>query len=284
MKKIFILAAILVIGGAAYNVPPAWEGANFSHKLHIEDNGLSCTDCHFYEGKPEFANEACANCHDNPLSDEFIKFGKNMAATRVKVGYQHHSEFDHTKHLDRGALCEQCHGKMAEVNTGSPENWPKHKQCWACHDNKQAPANCELCHANIEDRKPANHSNIFKYTHGKLASTVKGNDCTSCHKSADKCAECHRGDNFETASHPHDFIYRHSFDAKRNKANCLECHDDGAFCAECHFSLKVKPESHTTGNFFRIHKDEFMKDANSCALCHSQADAICLRCHNIVKP
>jgi hypothetical protein len=283
MKKIFILAAIMTLAVAGYQVPEPWVGMHYSHTLHLVDAGLTCTDCHFTEGKATFSKEACANCHEDELDAAFLVFGSNMGAARAKVGYQPHPEFDHQKHLDRGAVCEQCHGDMAKVTVGSPANWPKHEQCWTCHDNNKTASNCELCHSDIEKRKPSNHSTIFKHTHGKLAGSVNGKDCLACHKGSSSCAECHRGDNFSNVSHPADFIYTHPFDAKRAQYDCQKCHDTGSFCAECHAAMQVKPETHNE-SFLWSHKNFFREDPSACAICHSQTEPVCLKCHSIANP
>ncbi len=275
------LIFILFVSAKNDNLIPAWEQSYFSHKLHFE-NDVTCDVCHTDMKNPVPAFEECSACHDEEINSEFINLVKDLKSYRKGYGYFPHPEFSHPEHLEASAKCEDCHGNMTEVDMGTQENWPKHDQCWKCHNDKNAPADCNICHLNLKERKPADHTSIFINSHGKLASTSKGKDCLNCHKFASNCSECHRGDNFESYSHPHDYIFNHKLKKKTKKFKCSTCHSNSSFCSECHIALSIWPESHNEPDFkFISHKNYFKSNPNDCITCHSQSSPVCFKCHSI---
>lgn len=99
----------------------------FSHKVHAEDQGMACEDCHFfnddgsYNGIPTTAQ--CAECHSDVLgSDPAEKtFVEEYVAKEKEVPwviYQHQPDnvyFSHAAHKKQE--CASCHPDMAKNDT-----------------------------------------------------------------------------------------------------------------------------------------------------------------------
>lgn len=132
----------------------------FNHRLHIEEVGLECTDCHIYalEGvRATIPNiEVCGDCHEEAMTEsaeealtvEHIRDGIPIPWRKV-YHVPEHVYFSHRRHTTLGGIdCEQCHGAMEEreqpltdplVPLGMDE-------CLDCHRQADATTDCILCH------------------------------------------------------------------------------------------------------------------------------------------
>jgi len=54
--------------------------------------------------------------------------------------------FSHKNHLDTGATCETCHGKVAERNRLFQGDDISMGGCMNCHRSKRASLDCTFCH------------------------------------------------------------------------------------------------------------------------------------------
>ncbi len=133
----------------------------FSHKIHIVDQGLDCVECHRYVVKNRKAtlptNEVCAGCHSEPQgssSEEqklvaLLSSGEEIKWQRVYV-LPEHVYFSHFRHVTLGQIgCQNCHGEMKEL--AAPPRKPatgiiNMNFCIGCHKDRRASTDCLACH------------------------------------------------------------------------------------------------------------------------------------------
>jgi hypothetical protein len=153
----------------------------FNHLMHVEDVGMMCDDCHYYDDQGRFSGipdtVMCLDCHtwsapqneDNAKETAFIQEYVDEYDMPVKpVEWLVYSKqpdcvyFSHIAHTDRGGFeCAECHGDMG-TNADPPplyrnrltgysrfvyENM-KMNDCGDCHLKHDAPENnaCFVCH------------------------------------------------------------------------------------------------------------------------------------------
>jgi hypothetical protein len=128
----------------------------YSHKLHV-GMGLKCKECHTMPEPGELmtipATAKCMTCHatvkkDSPAIQKLAGFAaQNKPVPWVRV-YQIPSYvlFAHKSHLEGGATCETCHGKVAERDQLWREGDVGMTACMTCHREHKASNDCGLCH------------------------------------------------------------------------------------------------------------------------------------------
>jgi hypothetical protein len=95
----------------------------FSHKHHVEDDGIDCRYCHTSVEQSAFAGipptKTCMNCHSQifasspylePIRESF-RTGKPIEWTRVHK-LPEFVYFDHSIHVSKGVGCASCHGQV----------------------------------------------------------------------------------------------------------------------------------------------------------------------------
>jgi heme/copper-type cytochrome/quinol oxidase subunit 2 len=136
---------------------------SFDHRLHIEDLGVDCMNCHETvledqrSGIP--ANETCEGCHDPADLDEStsaeLRKVLDHLKRQVEIPWKRihdlptHTAFSHSRHVTGGNVeCVQCHGDLARHATPQPRpafnlemNW-----CVDCHEQREASLACRSCH------------------------------------------------------------------------------------------------------------------------------------------
>jgi len=95
----------------------------FSHKHHVEDDGIDCRYCHTSVEQSAFAGipptKTCMNCHSQifaaspylePIRESF-RTGKPIEWTRVHK-LPEFVYFNHSIHVNKGVGCASCHGQV----------------------------------------------------------------------------------------------------------------------------------------------------------------------------
>jgi len=133
----------------------------YNHKVHIENAGLKCNECHIYVETMASATlpslELCRNCHDTaPVSDspEELTLLKYVAEQKdipwVKIyNVPDHVYFSHRRHVVGGELdCSACHGAMNEMTKPVTSQYLQvtMENCMACHRNNKVSNDCLSCH------------------------------------------------------------------------------------------------------------------------------------------
>ena len=270
----------------------------FSHQLHVDDEGLDCTDCHAdveasRAGTDNLmpTHETCSDCHD--VDDEATCGTCHNDTANPRIGpriVDYSRLFSHELHLAADVACASCHEQMDRKTTVEPYHLPTMVACLDCHETRHAPTDdCRSCHTPDERLTPRNHTTDFmRRTHGDLAATQAvtpsgDKTCQTCH-SDDFCQDCHEGDNLDRFTHPLNFAFTHALEAQAADQNCSSCHTDRQFCTDCHRDNQILPHTHRPGWVNRLdggrHRFEATADLESCIACHeSDADRICQPCH-----
>jgi hypothetical protein len=166
MKRAAILAGTFVIiafsaagfvlarGGSARQPIP------FSHRLHVEEIGAICTDCHVYAETGIRATipnvEICAYCHTDPLTESPEEaLVLDHVGSEEPIGWQKvlampdHVFFSHRRHTTVGGIeCVVCHGAVEEADAAltRPLVRMTMDSCMSCHEEYEASNDCILCH------------------------------------------------------------------------------------------------------------------------------------------
>ncbi len=141
---------------AAATAAPAAAVA-FDHRVHVADNGLDCQFCHAYArrgpvaGLPPVAR--CAGCHrfvaaESPaVASLMARFeaGEPLAWTRVHQ-LPDYVRFTHKRHVRAGVACRTCHGDVGAMRTVEQVAPLTMGWCVGCHEQRQAPDDCLICH------------------------------------------------------------------------------------------------------------------------------------------
>ena len=137
------------------------QPVEYSHKVHIETAGMTCTDCHIYADKAASATipniDVCQTCHaDEPVSKSpeelkvinHVKEEKEIPWRQIyKV--PDHVYFSHRRHVVDGAVeCSECHGAVAEA--AGPVTYQiipvTMENCLNCHKQREVTTDCLACH------------------------------------------------------------------------------------------------------------------------------------------
>lgn len=150
-----LIAWALAITAAAQSTPPV-QPLPFSHKQHTA-SGLKCKECHANEDPGEMmgfpATSKCMACHveiakEKPTIQKLKSYAQSKEPIPWVRVYQipAYVEFSHRTHLGAGAVCETCHGPVAERDALVKEANISMGACMECHRLNKAPNNCTLCH------------------------------------------------------------------------------------------------------------------------------------------
>ncbi len=159
----FISLALLVLlySWINYGATKITQPISFSHKIHIEQAELTCTDCHKYVETMASATipniDVCADCHsDEPLGDskeeeKLIKYIQDNQRVPWQKIYSvpHHVYFSHRRHVTIGEIkCISCHGNVEELTEpASYPLWlPTMNNCIDCHKKNKITYDCLACH------------------------------------------------------------------------------------------------------------------------------------------
>ncbi len=150
---IFFLAGFVIMLALGWFVFPMLlysqkaQPVSFSHRLHIENAGLDCQNCHgfredgTFKGVPNMMSDsdgACLNCHDDPASPQGEDprekaFLEDLVAQGVeKIDWLVYSRqppcvfFPHAAHMLKAEIeCRHCHG--AKEDEDAPPVYEKNR-------------------------------------------------------------------------------------------------------------------------------------------------------------
>ena len=291
MKKLYFIGGLIIISGIVVAGQLKWDSdLTFSHKYHIEEEGVECTDCHgaveeSTSGTDDLlpAMSTCFECHDDE-EDNCSFCHKNAKDKRIILPrvVEYIPKFNHKKHAAEGISCNKCH---ADINTKetvqSGLHLPMMSDCMECHETPETIAGCYKCHTTNQTLLPDNHALSWKSQHGMESETGDQN-CASCHTKS-FCVDCHQGTNLLNESHAPEFISTHSLSFSVRESNCENCHQGLDDCRECHTQVNyVIPVNHSMPTWKgELHAQEGRADFDNCMVCHTQDETTCASCHNL---
>ncbi len=273
----------------------------FNHKLHLEQESVTCDKCHKNLNEVEFANaesmpamQECSNCHNNQQATlECVICHTNTLTLRP---------------VDHSADFLTTHKSQARIDQ---------EDCAICHTDYD----CAECHegasligfasgSNVDIQTPFGistngtkgliltrvHELNFRYTH-PLQAQGRSLECTVCHEARNFCQECHESQGIDVAGKP---IWhsvpdwgalagmvgsgggRHAELAKRDIENCTACHDtqgDDPTCLLCHMD-RIPGKGNDPITHERGFANRFGEDASF----HDDPSALCFACHTDTGP
>lgn len=288
MKKILltILITAFVIGlfAANRNTDARTEGTGasgdivytkpvkaviFSHRLHVEDKGLSCDMCHSGLFEPValkaqekidfnmdslYKGKYCGACHNGKMA-----FASNTQCARCHIGVKGYNAYQKMKPV-KSAMS----GPKEPITIGRGNTSVKFS-----HDVHIKSSGCAEC-----------HSGMFPMSKGKTRVTMdaiyKGQSCGSCHNgkkafSSGECVKCHA----KIPVPKTDIIYafknigpvKFSHDFHTKIFGCNDCHTK-------HFSMKkggskMKMDAMYGGKYCgACHNGSIASPITDCAKCH----------------
>ncbi len=155
----FCLVA-LAVGGFSFWSWPIEQPISFNHRLHVEDLGSDCTDCHLYAETGVRATipniEVCADCHEEAQTEsgeearlvEYIQAAERVPWQKI-YRVPDHVYFSHRRHTTLAEIaCETCHGEMRTRDTPMPRAAVAINMdfCMDCHYDAGVSNDCLLCH------------------------------------------------------------------------------------------------------------------------------------------
>lgn len=243
----------------------------FSHILHVKDNGVECSVCHYSAAGSKLSSdnligdhESCKSCHDEQGANNcnFCHFDPDNIEPIENP--KRDIIFSHAQHTIKSIDCNTCHCGLDEVKYATPANMPVMGNCIQCHEKKNVSKECGTCHTNFTGLIPKDHreGNFIKdHKHQTRIGSMHVR-CSMCHNES-YCQNCHAGIELQRFGgnkdlmadpstqiqlkdspnemklqqvHNLNYRYTHGIDAKSRKADCYVCHEQTTFCVECHQS------------------------------------------------
>jgi hypothetical protein len=282
------LALLLVAGCLLKEAPEAVEQPlAFPHRVHIEDEGLDCSDCHANAedsedpGMPLAAQ--CALCHsdldqEKPEEERAAALFEGSTFRAAHAGRQSEEIlFSHQRHAALGLECTACHAQVAEDEGTLAQRGLELRlsmdACVACHAASSGPllADCAACHAEIRAGvAPPSHRDDWTRYHGSYVrgrAPSRSDQCALCHQQSE-CTTCHQ---IELPANHNNYWRRrgHGLTASMDRDGCVTCHDSDS-CQRCH--EETRPVSHVGS--WGAPKDRHCLEcheplrATSCGVCH----------------
>jgi hypothetical protein len=165
VKRIIQFVSVLVTAFAAVlaqseKLPGPEQPIPFSHKLHVDGQGLKCATCHKNPEPGERMGLAtaalCMQCHeeikaDSPHIQKLAEYAKEKREIRWRRVYEIPSYvfFSHRAHLSLGAsvaTCVTCHGEVKELAQMYQVKEINMASCMNCHQANKASTDCTFCH------------------------------------------------------------------------------------------------------------------------------------------
>jgi hypothetical protein len=186
----------LIIDGIALGRSPGYsplQPVKFSHAVHAGQNKTDCIYCHSSAKTSKSAGippeNVCMNCHivvrngsRSGVSEisKVISAYENMKPIEwIKVhNLPDHVFFSHAQHVSAGGVaCEECHGKVEEMDVVSQVNDLSMGWCINCHRTKNINFQNKIYTAYTDLGDKFHKGEIDTVT----ISMVGGIECMKCH-------------------------------------------------------------------------------------------------------
>jgi hypothetical protein len=205
LAKVSIVSAVLLAGGvvwAAYKIDqgsfvtevglPRAQPVPFSHKHHVQDDGIDCRYCHTSVEVSAVAGipptETCMSCHSQiwanaemlePVRASF-RTGQSLEWTRVH-DLPDFVYFNHSIHVNKGIGCSTCHGRVDRMPLMYKVNTLYMQWCLECHrapERYVRPRNkvFDMVYEAPADQMELGRRLVAEYKIQKLT------DCVTCHR------------------------------------------------------------------------------------------------------
>jgi hypothetical protein len=163
--RILVLAFALAACGT--DPAPIRQPIEFSHKIHVGEQEVPCTDCHVDAERGVHATlpalSQCLLCHMKPQvsepgaePDPREHLVRELAASGAPARWIQitrnpgHVYFSHRAHVSLADMpCSDCHGDVSTWDVPPTRPNPRLLSmgaCLTCHREQDAPTTCDTCH------------------------------------------------------------------------------------------------------------------------------------------
>lgn len=320
LKLVIVPAALVLLLLALGNCTGNKDSLRFSHKFHVSEEEMDCSDCHRKVDSNEDlalkdmmpSETTCLSCHKKQKENCGFCHTQPEAPQKAPRFRLEGVTFSHQRHVplfeqeEEKDTCAKCHAQtISEESPPLSEPAERVQECMSCHQKDADRLSCDGCHSGFKasDDYPmdfAAHRGNFLQRHGAIA---RGNMvvCNHCHSEAG-CAECHSnaapmrprllsiGDITRATPHAADFMTTHPVEARADGDRCLTCHQPER-CQGCHERREVAASREpglgphpaqwmAPGPFG--HGAAARRDILSCAVCHDRGqETNCISCHRV---
>jgi len=167
----------------------------FSHKHHVEDDGIDCRYCHTSVEQSAFAGipptKTCMNCHSQifaaspylePIRESF-RTGKPIEWTRVHK-LPEFVYFDHSIHVNKGVGCASCHGQVDRMPLVRQVASLQMEWCLDCHRHPERALRPREQVFNMQWQPPADQLEQGRRLAREynIRSVEELTSCSTCHR------------------------------------------------------------------------------------------------------
>jgi hypothetical protein len=150
------VAAPVLLAASRTEAPPE-QPIEFSHRIHAQEQGMSCLYCHASARRGPVAGlpslERCMGCHvrvaaDKPEVQKLAKYWNDKQAIpwlRVH-DLPDYVRFNHKRHVAASVDCRECHGDVARMEAAVRVSDLQMGFCIDCHEKRGASIDCLTCH------------------------------------------------------------------------------------------------------------------------------------------
>lgn len=157
---LFFLISVTLIDTFALSSSQEEQPIQYNHKIHIEEAGSECIDCHIQAESGTRASipniQICGDCHsdletENTEQRKVAEYVEND--TQIPWHQVHnipdHAYFSHRRHVTLGQIeCSECHGDVSQMETPFvvPYQEIDMEWCLDCHKERAVTSDCYACH------------------------------------------------------------------------------------------------------------------------------------------
>ena len=167
----------------------------FSHKHHVEDDGIDCRYCHTSVEQSAFAGipptKTCMNCHSQifaaspylePIRESF-RTGKPIEWTRVHK-LPEFVYFNHSIHVNKGVGCASCHGQVNLMPLVRQVASLQMEWCLDCHRHPERALRPRKQVFNMQWQPPADQLEEGRRLAREynIRSVEELTSCSTCHR------------------------------------------------------------------------------------------------------
>lgn len=157
---IFVLICLTLAGAIIGNAVQDEQDIQYNHKIHIEEAGLECIDCHLNVATNARASipniGICVDCHDDiEVENEEERKVADYVTRNVEIPWKQihqvpdHVYFSHRRHVLLGKIeCIECHGDVANMEKPFVMAYAEIDMSWCldCHEQGKVSEDCSVCH------------------------------------------------------------------------------------------------------------------------------------------
>ncbi len=166
----------------------------FSHKRHVDGNGISCEYCHTSVATSSFAGipptYTCMTCHsqifvNSPLLQPVrSSLQSNTPLQWIRVNdLPDFVYFNHSIHINKGIGCVTCHGRVDQMPLTWRQNTLFMAWCLDCHRSPEKYIRPREEVLNMDWKPPEDQRVLGKRLVKEYNVQVKRiTDCSTCHR------------------------------------------------------------------------------------------------------